>query len=58
MTELPKTISGKIRRVQLRRLEQDRDTTGPFRGIAFDAADVVDGTGARDEAAVEAVPAG
>ena len=58
VTELPKTISGKIRRVQLRRLERDRDTTGPFRGVAFDAADLVDVTGARDESAVEATPAG
>ena len=58
VTELPKTISGKIRRVQLRRLEQDRDTTGPFRGIAFDAADLMDGTGVRDESSIEAVPAG
>ena len=44
VAELPKTISGKIRRVQLRRLELDRDTTGPFRGIAFDAADLLDVT--------------
>jgi acetyl-CoA synthetase len=27
--ELPKTISGKIRRVQLRALEKDRRATGP-----------------------------
>ncbi len=57
VTELPKTISGKIRRVQLRRLEQERDTTGPFRGIAYDAADLGGGV-ARDEAAVEIIPAG
>ena len=58
VTELPKTISGKIRRVQLRRLELDRDTTGPFRGVAYDAADLVDVRGARDEVAAEAIPAG
>lgn len=58
VTELPKTISGKIRRVQLRRLEQDNDTTGPFRGIAYDAADLLGGSGAQDEASVEAIPAG
>ena len=58
VTELPKTISGKIRRVQLRRLELDRDTTGPFRGVAYDAADVVDVGVVPDKAAVEAIPAG
>ena len=31
MTELPKTISGKIRRVQLRRLEHDNDRDDPLR---------------------------
>lgn len=37
--ELPKTISGKIRRVQLRRLEHDGVTDDPYRGIAFTQAD-------------------
>ncbi|MDP3835701.1 MAG: AMP-binding protein, partial [Hydrogenophaga sp.] len=32
VTELPKTISGKIRRVQLRRLEHDNDRGDPLRG--------------------------
>src|SRR6204780_6945 len=35
MTELPKTISGKIRRVQLRRLEHEDDRTDPLRGEEF-----------------------
>jgi acetyl-CoA synthetase len=35
VTELPKTISGKIRRVQLRRLEQDNDRADPLRGQEF-----------------------
>jgi acetyl-CoA synthetase len=33
--ELPKTISGKIRRVQLRRLEQDNDRGDALRGREF-----------------------
>ncbi|HEY0218422.1 MAG TPA: AMP-binding protein [Afipia sp.] len=33
--ELPKTISGKIRRVQLRRLEHDNDRGDALRGIEF-----------------------
>ncbi|HEY0235397.1 MAG TPA: AMP-binding protein [Afipia sp.] len=33
--ELPKTISGKIRRVQLRRLEHDDDRKDTLRGIEF-----------------------
>lgn len=37
--ELPKTISGKIRRVQLRRLEHDGVTDDPYRGVAFTQAD-------------------
>lgn len=40
VTELPKTISGKIRRVQLRRLEHEGITIDAFRGIAFDEADL------------------
>ncbi|MCJ2106802.1 AMP-binding protein [Methylobacterium sp. E-041] len=39
VAELPKTISGKIRRVQLRRLEHDGTTDDPFRGLAFAQSD-------------------
>ncbi|MGN8113202.1 AMP-binding protein [Labrys sp. 22185] len=39
VTELPKTISGKIRRVQLRRLEVEEDTQSPFRGVEFAETD-------------------
>ena len=35
MTELPKTISGKIRRVQLRRLEHDNVRDDALRGLEF-----------------------
>jgi acetyl-CoA synthetase len=35
VTELPKTISGKIRRVQLRRLEHDNDRDNSLRGAEF-----------------------
>ncbi|WP_298279981.1 AMP-binding protein [uncultured Bradyrhizobium sp.] len=35
VTELPKTISGKIRRVQLRRLEHDDNRTDVLRGAEF-----------------------
>jgi acetyl-CoA synthetase len=35
VTELPKTISGKIRRVQLRRLEQENDREDALRGEEF-----------------------
>jgi acetyl-CoA synthetase len=35
VTELPKTISGKIRRVQLRRLEHDDDRANSLRGVEF-----------------------
>ena len=35
VSELPKTISGKIRRVQLRRLERDDDRNDPLRGREF-----------------------
>src|SRR5215470_9344608 len=35
VTELPKTISGKIRRVQLRRLEHDNNRDDALRGIEF-----------------------
>jgi acetyl-CoA synthetase len=39
VTELPKTISGKIRRVQLRRLEQDNNRGDPLRGVEFKEED-------------------
>ena len=35
VTELPKTISGKIRRVQLRRLEHDNNRGDALRGQEF-----------------------
>lgn len=35
VSELPKTISGKIRRVQLRKLEQDANGISPMRGQEF-----------------------
>jgi acetyl-CoA synthetase len=35
VTELPKTISGKIRRVQLRRLEHNDNRDDPLRGQEF-----------------------
>src|SRR4029079_7750852 len=35
VTELPKTISGKIRRVQLRRLEHENDRNDKLRGKEF-----------------------
>jgi acetyl-CoA synthetase len=35
VTELPKTISGKIRRVQLRRLEHDNNRADPLRGQEY-----------------------
>src|SRR3954451_22462841 len=35
VTELPKTISGKIRRVQLRRLEHDNNRADALRGLEF-----------------------
>jgi acetyl-CoA synthetase len=35
VTELPKTISGKIRRVQLRRLELDNNRADPLRGQEY-----------------------
>lgn len=35
VSELPKTISGKIRRVQLRRLEHDNDRNNSLRGVEF-----------------------
>jgi len=42
VTELPKTISGKIRRVQLRRLEHDNVRDDPLRGAEFREEDFPD----------------
>jgi len=39
VTELPKTISGKIRRVHLRRLEHENDRSDSLRGIEFKEED-------------------
>jgi acetyl-CoA synthetase len=39
VSELPKTISGKIRRVQLRRIEHDNDPADSLRGLAFSEED-------------------
>ncbi|MFT3941617.1 AMP-binding protein [Rhodopseudomonas sp.] len=39
VNELPKTISGKIRRVQLRRIEHDNDQADSLRGLAFSEED-------------------
>jgi acetyl-CoA synthetase len=39
VTELPKTISGKIRRAHLRRLEDEGDRTAAFRGVEFTETD-------------------
>lgn len=51
VSELPKTISGKIRRVQLRRLEHDNDRKDALRGQEFREEDFPelkgDGAGAR-----------
>jgi acetyl-CoA synthetase len=37
--ELPRTISGKIKRGQLRRLEQANDRAGPLRGVEYAESD-------------------
>lgn len=39
VSELPKTISGKIRRVQLRRIEHDNDQADSLCGLAFSEED-------------------
>ncbi|SFH92674.1 AMP-binding protein [Bradyrhizobium sp. cf659] len=49
VTELPKTISGKIRRVQLRRLERDDDRNDPLRGREFREEDFPELPKARGE---------
>jgi len=48
VTELPKTISGKIRRVQLRRLELEDDRTSPLRGIEYREEDFPELKAARE----------
>jgi acetyl-CoA synthetase len=53
VTELPKTISGKIRRVQLRRLEHDNDRKDPLRGLEFREEDFPELHKARPAAAME-----
>jgi acetyl-CoA synthetase len=53
VTELPKTISGKIRRVQLRRLEHDNDRTDPLRGQEFREEDFPDLQKVRPAGSVE-----
>jgi len=47
VTELPKTISGKIRRVQLRRLEHDNNRSDPLRGEEFREEDFASLQGGR-----------
>ncbi|WP_295854069.1 AMP-binding protein [Tardiphaga sp.] len=54
VTELPKTISGKIRRVQLRRLEHANDRDDPLRGIEFREEDFPSLQAARPTGAPEA----
>jgi len=49
VTELPKTISGKIRRVQLRRLEHDNDRNSSLRGAEFREEDFPEFQKARSE---------
>ncbi|WP_448953323.1 AMP-binding protein [Labrys neptuniae] len=50
VAELPKTISGKIRRVQLRRLEVEGDTVSTFRGVEFLETDFAELTSERKRA--------
>jgi acetyl-CoA synthetase len=53
VAELPKTISGKIRRVQLRRLEHDNDRDDPLRGEEFREEDFPELQKLRSAGAVE-----
>ena len=53
VTELPKTISGKIRRVQLRRLEHDDNREDPLRGSEFREEDFPELHGVRTARATE-----
>jgi acetyl-CoA synthetase len=53
VTELPKTISGKIRRVQLRRLEHDNDRGDALRGQEFCEEDFPELVSSRSAGPVE-----
>jgi acetyl-CoA synthetase len=53
VTELPKTISGKIRRVQLRRLEHDNDRGDALRGQEFREEDFPELQAVRSAGSVE-----
>jgi acetyl-CoA synthetase len=53
VTELPKTISGKIRRVQLRRLEHDNDREDALRGHEFREEDFPELASLRSAGSVE-----
>jgi acetyl-CoA synthetase len=53
VTELPKTISGKIRRVQLRRLEHDNDRGDALRGEEFREEDFAELQKVRSAGSVE-----
>jgi acetyl-CoA synthetase len=53
VTELPKTISGKIRRVQLRRLEHDNDRSDALRGHEFREEDFPELQSLRSAGSVE-----
>ena len=53
VTELPKTISGKIRRVQLRRLEHENDRGDPLRGKEFREEDFLELQKVRTAGSVE-----
>jgi acetyl-CoA synthetase len=53
VTELPKTISGKIRRVQLRRLEHDNDRGDALRGHEFREEDFPELQSLRSAGSVE-----
>jgi acetyl-CoA synthetase len=53
VTELPKTISGKIRRVQLRRLEHDNDRDDALRGHEFREEDFPELQSLRSAGSVE-----
>jgi acetyl-CoA synthetase len=55
VTELPKTISGKIRRVQLRRLEHDNDRGDALRGVEFREEDFSELQSLRSSGAVESL---
>ena len=54
VSELPKTISGKIRRVQLRRLEHDDNRADALRGVEFREEDFPDLQAARAGGATDA----